>query len=362
MENITSNVTPSLDTDKILIVVDSLKHEQNIQVNTFSYFDKVFNKYLEQSSQGKKSKEQNFYEQPLNEIITKDRAPIYRWQEEIYGGKNIDILAIPFILSENDDIVKYFYVKRNNTGYVEIFIIADKDSIGCPSNRNQMISIFNVSGRLRKSDKDKITPVVLGLSNSPSDCLAIVKNDTKLCNATNLIKIMLKISNYFGIYEIKLGDSAGIQCRMDTSIGKNTCGLIYNEKNIPLSLQRRILNKKGFYEEMGFVPEGDYNYDNIFSIIGDSKMVDIISSDDLMDYKNLYGTPKGSLRDFLFEYSNMKPIEDGKDNKRCKWLENFLTKIYEGKNEVLYKIFENQGLDYPLIMKKYKTQSYKKND
>ena len=337
-----------------LLVLSDINIDKNIPSNSFDYFNHVFDDYLSVSKEGSTK----FYEQPLLENTSIFDAPTYRWQENIFGNVKLEVLAIPFILYNNDDVVKYFYVKRNiSSGFVEIYIVANKDSIGCSSNRNPLISIFNISGNLKNK-----SPIVLGLSNSPSECLAIVKNDNKLCNASNLIKAMLKITNYFGIREIKLGDSAGIQCRMDVPVGRNKCGLVFNEKNVPLSIQRRILNKKGFYEEIGFIPEGNYDYDSIFKTIGDSNLQDIISIDDQNTYTDLFDRPSGTVSDFLMNYTNMKALNDGKDLARCKWIEKFLNEIYEGRNIALILIFQNYNMDYPLMMKKYKSQIFKQSD
>jgi hypothetical protein len=342
-----------------ILVVEDLKENNKNNPNDFSFFNQMFDQYFNHPNSVLMNEKVELEDPIIKEYSSKENK-IYKWTKKDWSNNWNDIIAIPFILNKEDNLVKYFFIKRNRTtGYINFFIEANKNKFKCQT-KNELVNIFALSGTLKNPSRLNPDPLVLGLSNSPSDCLLILNKDKKLCNAGVLIKNMLKIVKYFGIYQILLGDSAGIQCRMDPGSGKSDCGITYHKKNIPLSLQRRLNNKKGFYEEIGFVPKIQHNYDSFFEAIAVQPILSVIPNSMESKYIQLFEglEPNNTIRDFIQIYSNMTPKNDNKDVERCEWVENFLNEIYTGKNEFLINLFSQININYPEIIKNYSKQVY----
>jgi hypothetical protein len=316
--------------------------------NNYDYFLNIFNLYYNDPNtiQLNPSDEDTLDDIPIKNLVY-SKYDVYRTST---GFKKF--IAVPFILSPSDTLVKYFYVLLTQVGFADIYIRANSKNIGCKNIRNEIMSIFALSGRLNKTKQDKNSEFVLGLSNSPRDCLIIVNNDKKLCSAMVLIQSMIKIANYFGIYVISLGDSAGVECRMAKKSGEDTCGPVFNNKNIPLSLQRRLMGKKGFYEGMGFRPKENMNYDKIFDELANMRMLDIVP--DTQKYLLLFGDNDITLGQFVIKYD--KTELDEKKSRQILSDKDTILRIFN-KNDMVENLLKDHELDTNEILKNFEVLS-----
>jgi hypothetical protein len=344
--------------DNVINIKKIEKEKIDTFSNSYKYFSEKFDDFYDRGDEIELEYDETFegktyiiLNQNYNKYIQEENFPILKYSS---GFKRF--IAIPFILDDNDNIVKYIFLTINKNKYGQLFIESNAKDIGCKDARNEYISIFSIGGNL-KNDPDEKKFFTLGLSNSPSDCIEILFYDQKLCNASNLIRQILKIANYFGIYDIDLMDHAGIYCRMDKNIGKNICGLKFKEKNIPLSIQRKIMRKKGFYEEIGFSPKKELDYDSFFYELGNFKMRDLLSENEFKDFFDLFEDDNITLENFIQNYNNMKYLikNDKFFIQKCKWIEIFLNNIYDGKNIFLIKNLP----DYVDMITSYSKQIFK---
>lgn len=229
---------------------------------------------------------EDFFELAQNNIFVG-----YKRENDYVSGNYSLLLNIPYLINDNDQIIKSFQFIRGFSNHYEIKIM----------NYKTDQTVFGISDIIRGRG-------VLSIKyNNRTD--SEVFKDPKIKNGTDVMILGLGIAYLFGINLIILGDKATVNCD-------------YQEKYpLRLTLFKNIIGQAGFYQKFGF--QWDTDLTIYFEMLGNAFMSEVLT---------IFGEEVEGEDITVREYIYSLTLLDEIGNTNCQHFSNLLENIVHVKS------------------------------